>query len=157
MPREQRSKRKKKSKLGRRPLALNVSVRLGRAIRRKRAAKGWSLEELARRTGLTPNYIGAIELGGRHRSPSLEVVLSIADALGTELGELLGLRGKNLEPIGMEAASLVQAMPETTQAVVMPLLRFMALEASSKGRASEQTSEPPRNDSGPMAPNECAS
>lgn len=45
-----------------------------------------TLEELAERAGLTPNYVKEIENG--HRDPSLSTVFSIAEGLGVEPGDL---------------------------------------------------------------------
>lgn len=142
MPREQKLKRKRRVENGRHPLAPETLLTLGSSIRRHRRNKGWSREELAARAGITPNYLGSLEIGGRHRSPSFGVILVIADALGVEMCELIGLRVKKLDPIGVEAACLVQAMPESAQAIVLKLLRVMVRERPSERRVRDITKSP---------------
>lgn len=58
----------------------------GKTVRSRREALKMTLEELAERAGLTPNYINEIENG--HRDPSLSTVFSIAEGLGVEPGDL---------------------------------------------------------------------
>lgn len=59
---------------------------LGRELRRRRQARGLSLDGLGEAAGLSPNYIGSIELG--RRDPSLSTMIRIAQAIGSEIGEL---------------------------------------------------------------------
>ena len=59
-----------------------------REVRRRRLALGLTLEQLAERSGLTPNYIGAVELG--KRDPSLSTVLALARGFKVPPGEMLG-------------------------------------------------------------------
>jgi transcriptional regulator with XRE-family HTH domain len=51
----------------------------GKEVRRRREALGLTLEELAERAGLTPNYVGTVETG--KRDPSLSTVLALAKGL----------------------------------------------------------------------------
>lgn len=55
-------------------------------VREFRIAKGWSLDELCRRSGVSRNHLWAIEKS--KRSPSIEVGHKIASALGVTLDEL---------------------------------------------------------------------
>jgi transcriptional regulator with XRE-family HTH domain len=57
-----------------------------RLIQRRRAL-GLTLERLAERAGMTPNYIGTIENG--KRDPSLSTLLRLADALEIPLSDLV--------------------------------------------------------------------
>jgi transcriptional regulator with XRE-family HTH domain len=49
---------------------MRVEVR-ATGLRARRDAKGWTQRELARRTGVTQNYIPALELGTRNPGPDL--------------------------------------------------------------------------------------
>jgi transcriptional regulator with XRE-family HTH domain len=64
--------------------------RLGERLKALRKAKGWTQQELADKAGLTPAFLSYLENGSR--SGSLESLLKLAEALGTE-PELL-LAGK---------------------------------------------------------------
>jgi transcriptional regulator with XRE-family HTH domain len=64
----------------------NILKEFARNVRTLRLEKGWSQEELARRTDLHRTYIGAIE---RHeRNVSLVNVERIAKALGVKIKDL---------------------------------------------------------------------
>ncbi len=100
-----------------------VIVSFGGTVRRRRKALGLSLEKLAERADLSPNYLGTIENG--RRDPSLSTVEKIADALGAAPGELLG-GIKSLSPAGIEAARLFDTMPADVQESLLPLLRTLS-------------------------------
>lgn len=55
-------------------------------LRELRVAKGWSLDELCRRSGVSRSHLWEIE--ARRRSPSVEIGRKIANALGVTLDEL---------------------------------------------------------------------
>src|ERR1700750_3246349 len=58
-----------------------------RRIRDLRAARGWSLDELAERCFLSPSTLSRIETG--HRRIALDQLAPIARALGTTLDQLV--------------------------------------------------------------------
>ena len=60
---------------------------VGGNVRRLRKATEMTQEQLAFEAQLDLTYIGGIERG--RRNPSLLAMARIADALGTELGELI--------------------------------------------------------------------
>lgn len=95
---------------------------LGRELRRRRQTRGLSLDALGEAAGLTPNYVGSIELG--RRDPSLSTMIRIAQAMGSEIGELLGLPDMTADSI--EAARLLSALPAQVRASVVNTLRVMA-------------------------------
>lgn len=86
-------------------------------------ALGLTLEQLAERSGLTPNYIGTVENG--HRDPSLSTVLALARGLGLAPGDLLGGLGE-LSAASTEAATLIEALSPEVQGAVLELLRALA-------------------------------
>jgi transcriptional regulator with XRE-family HTH domain len=95
---------------------------LGREIRRRRQASGMTLEALAEASGITPNYIGAIEMG--RRDPGLSTVLKLARGLRLTPGELLGL--PELPPLAIEAGKLIAQLPEAVRKPLTSTLRAMA-------------------------------
>jgi rhodanese-related sulfurtransferase/transcriptional regulator with XRE-family HTH domain len=60
---------------------------VGDNLKRERAARGWSLDDLAREAGISRTLLGQIELG--RTTPSLGVVWKIAQALGVPFATLL--------------------------------------------------------------------
>ncbi|RME92826.1 MAG: XRE family transcriptional regulator [Verrucomicrobia bacterium] len=57
-----------------------ILAALGANVRRHRAARGWTQEQLAEAAGLDPTYISGIERG--RRNPSILNVARLAKALG---------------------------------------------------------------------------
>lgn len=60
---------------------------IGLRIRNLRRQKFWTLEKLAEKAEIAPDYLCRIELGKKH--PSLKTILLIADALDTTTDALL--------------------------------------------------------------------
>lgn len=101
-------------------------VEFGREVRRRREALGLTLEGLAERAELTPNYIGTIENG--KRDPSITTIAAIAKGLDLAPGELLG-EVPELSPILIEVGRLFDSTAPDIQAAVLSIMR-----ASSKLR-----------------------
>src|SRR5207302_8495621 len=59
-----------------------AQVALGVRIRTARARMGWSLGEVARRTGLSRAYVNALELG-RGKRPGADAIRRLEDVLGS--------------------------------------------------------------------------
>jgi transcriptional regulator with XRE-family HTH domain len=95
----------------------------GREVRRRREALGLTLEQLAERADLTPNYVGSVETG--KRDPSLSTVLALAKGLNVPPAELFG-GVKELGPAGVEAGRLFEATTPEVQDAVLKLLRAVA-------------------------------
>jgi transcriptional regulator with XRE-family HTH domain len=95
----------------------------GREVRRRRVALGLTLEQLAERSGLTPNYIGTVENG--RRDPSLSTVMSLAAGLGVPAGELVG-GVPELGPVAIETARLLEGAPPDLQGAILELARAVA-------------------------------
>ena len=70
-----------------RPTTPAASEVVGRRIRALRRAAGWTLEDLAERADLHPNFLGLLERG--RKNPSIDVLSRVAVGLGVELASLL--------------------------------------------------------------------
>jgi transcriptional regulator with XRE-family HTH domain len=68
-----------------------ISRHLGGRVRQLRNERGWSLESLARASGVSRSMLSQIEREGAN--PTLAVTLRIAQAFGLTLGELLETPG----------------------------------------------------------------
>jgi len=64
-----------------------VSLRTGRAVKQQREALGWSLRELAARSGISSSMISDIERGAK--SPTVITVVRLAQALGISAAVLV--------------------------------------------------------------------
>ncbi len=62
---------------------------IGRKIKRLRKEKKLTLQELSRRSGVSPGYISMLERGFK-KSPTLEVLKKLAKGLDIKLSELIG-------------------------------------------------------------------
>ena len=82
-----------------------------------------TLDTLAQRSGLTPNYIGNIENG--QRDPSLTTLFKLAEGLGVAAGELIGGLG-GLSAAAYEFGQLLEKTPTEVREPVGLLLRFFA-------------------------------
>src|ERR1051325_9327409 len=91
-----------------------------REVRRRREALGLTQDELAERSGLTPNYIGTIENG--KRDPSLSTMMAIAKGLNVKLGELLGPL-PDISPAAHEMARLFEASASALETAPLALRR----------------------------------
>jgi DNA-binding XRE family transcriptional regulator/mannose-6-phosphate isomerase-like protein (cupin superfamily) len=60
---------------------------IGNRVRQHRTGRGWTLDELARRAGVSKRMLSSIELGGAN--PSIATLLRISDALGAGLPGLI--------------------------------------------------------------------
>src|SRR5215831_9043000 len=96
------------------------AVKFGKEIRRRRKSLGMTIEQLAERSGLTPNYVGTVEIGDR--DPSLSTVIALARGLSVAPGELLGGADK-VSPAALEASRLFDAAAPDVQDAVLRLLR----------------------------------
>ncbi|MGA2231951.1 MAG: XRE family transcriptional regulator [Tepidisphaeraceae bacterium] len=61
-----------------------------------RSSRGWTLEELAERTGLSKPFLSRLEAGDRQ--PSIAVVLTLARTYGVSLGDLFERSDENTDP-----------------------------------------------------------
>jgi transcriptional regulator with XRE-family HTH domain len=63
--------------------------RLSRVIQQLREKNDMTQRDLAKRAGVTPEYVAQLEMGLK-KNPSLAVLRRIAKALGVPVTELLG-------------------------------------------------------------------
>ena len=105
-----------------------IGESLGKEIRRRRIAFGYTIEELAERSGLAGNYLGTIENG--KRDPSLSTVLAIAHGLGISLHELMGDSMRDVTPAAMEIAKLFDRAPQDVREGVRLVLQHHARRSS---------------------------
>lgn len=66
---------------------------LGGRLHALRAGRGWTLDELARRAGLSKSYLSRLEDG--ERQPSIAALLSLAQAYGLSLASLFSQTEEN--------------------------------------------------------------
>lgn len=98
------------------------AVRFGAEVRRRREALQWTLDDLAKRGKLTPNYLGSIELG--LRDPSLSTITKIARAFSVSIGELLGTH--ILSPAALEYLRLRKEAPSDVRDAVDSLIKAVS-------------------------------
>lgn len=66
---------------------------LGSRLHRLRKKRGYTLEELEERAGVSKSYIHDIE-NGKRKSPSISILRRLADALGVPLEVLLNFQAE---------------------------------------------------------------
>lgn len=93
-------------------------------LRRLRGDMGMTLDQLAERSGLTPNYIGTIENG--YRDPSLSTLTALARGLGVPLGELFG-QTRSLSHPATDMGRRFADAPDDLQAAILKLLHALAM------------------------------
>ena len=82
----------------------NLRLVLGLKTRALREERGWTLQELARRSGLAISYLSEIEKGKKYPKP--EKLLALAGALELPFEELVSPRvEEELSPLSAFAAS----------------------------------------------------
>ncbi|MBP3062134.1 MULTISPECIES: helix-turn-helix domain-containing protein [Ectopseudomonas] len=67
----------------------NHNVAFGIALRKLRKSRKFSQEALAFESGIARNHVSLLELG--QRSPTLDTITALADALGVSLVEIITL------------------------------------------------------------------
>ncbi len=104
----------------------------GKAVRLRRKALGKTLEEVAERAQLSPNYLGRIE--NEQVSPSLGIASQVARALGVSTSALLGddrpLRESAREQtVAYELQTLLNNMNEEARDALLVLARALKRRA----------------------------
>ena len=63
------------------------AIRFGALVSRLRIERGWSLVDLAARSGMNGTYLGVLERGGN--MPTLATIFRLAEVFGVEAAELV--------------------------------------------------------------------
>jgi transcriptional regulator with XRE-family HTH domain len=103
---------------------------LGSRIRVARTGRGWSLAEVARRTGLSRAYINAIE-NGRSSRPGAETIVRLEEALGP-----LVVRGRETlieVPPGLKSLAKSQSL-STGEIQILAGLRVRGYQPQTEER-----------------------
>lgn len=87
--------------------------RFDQILRERRAQTGISQSQLAALAGVSEAYIGMLETG-RRSSPSHDVLQNIADALGTDVGELVAALGETTrqDPAAQNVETAIRHAPD---------------------------------------------
>lgn len=101
----------------------NIEGVLRENLARYRELRGWTQTELGRRAGIAPASISHFETG--QRTPSLETLLKVADALTVSLDRLVGRAldlAEPVDPIFMAASRADASTLETVKRVAAALI-----------------------------------
>ncbi|MFD0894723.1 helix-turn-helix transcriptional regulator [Luteolibacter ambystomatis] len=116
-------------------MAEEIYRRIGRNIRERRLAMGWSLEKLAGTLGVSYQQLQKYETG-TNRLPSHMLVI-LAARFGCSTDELCGL---SREPLPLEALGLVRCIGRTASAElkckILGLIDAAAMLASEAERVA---------------------
>jgi transcriptional regulator with XRE-family HTH domain len=87
------------------------SGRLGERVRALRRERGWTLEVLAERSGVSRAMISKLERG--EKNPTLVVAAKVAEGLGMNLSELVGVEEKRKVVVVPRGKGMTMRDPET--------------------------------------------
>ncbi|MFF7183191.1 helix-turn-helix domain-containing protein [Streptomyces sp. NPDC008121] len=98
---------------------MELAAHVGSRLRELRKVRGWSLSELARRSGIGKGTLSELESGGRN--PTLETLYALTTALGTPLSTVLqgfapttaGISGQAVDAVLTERLEDDAAVTET--------------------------------------------
>ena len=87
------------------------SGRLGERVRALRRERGWTLEMLAERSGVSRAMISKLERG--EKNPTLVVAAKVAEGLGMNLSQLVGVEEKSKVVVVPRERRMTMRDPET--------------------------------------------
>ena len=87
------------------------SGRLGERVRALRRERGWTLELLAERSGVSRAMISKLERG--EKNPTLVVAAKVAEGLGVSLSRLVGIEERREVVVVPRGRGMVMRDPET--------------------------------------------
>ena len=87
------------------------SGRLGERVRALRRERGWTLEALAERSGVSRAMISKLERG--EKNPTLVVAAKLAEGLGVTLSQLVGVEERSEVVVVPRERRMVMRDPET--------------------------------------------
>ncbi len=98
---------------------------MGHRIRFLRNEKKWTLEKLGEIAATNHKHIGEIERG--QQNPSFAVLVKIAEALGTDLTELLRFEQEGLsrKEVEREIVSIVKVISDESLKQILSVLRVL--------------------------------
>lgn len=79
----------------------------GQLLRKKRLEKGFSLRKFAELVGISPTYLSLVEQGKIAKPPTAERVKKMAELLGENPDEWIGLAGR----IPEDLSDIIQQQP----------------------------------------------
>jgi transcriptional regulator with XRE-family HTH domain len=82
------------------------AVNFGKILQRLRMAEGWTITELARRSGFNKNHLRLLELG--QNMVSVQMLFALADVFRVEAAEIV--REVELQRLGRKAARAAAMM-----------------------------------------------
>jgi transcriptional regulator with XRE-family HTH domain len=85
--------------------------RLGARVRDLRRERGWTLEHLAERSGVSRAMISKLERG--EKNPTLVVAAKVAEGLGVSLSRLVGIEERRRVVVVPREGRMVMRDPET--------------------------------------------
>ena len=97
----------------------------GQVLRSERIETGRTLQQVAERAGVSPQYLSEVERG--RKDPSSEMLESICGALGLRLADLLGASGRMLagrsrySPVGPHSPAVRRPAGAGPQAAIVSL------------------------------------
>lgn len=103
---------------------------LALAIKRLREQQGLTIEELAWRVGITPQYLAMIESGKRDLSVS--VLCAIAEAMDLRFWDMLSTRDAKLSRKAMELARMYGQTPNPLKEALPIFLRICLEDGRAK-------------------------
>lgn len=90
-------------------VTLSPGPAIGRAAKTFRESRGLGLREVSRTVGISPSYLCKLERG-EVENPGVGVVMAIAHAIGSTVGELLGETGQGRVRDAAEEVRLRRAL-----------------------------------------------
>jgi transcriptional regulator with XRE-family HTH domain len=85
--------------------------RLGQNVRDRRTARGWSLGDLADKTGLSKAYLSDLE-NGRGGRPNVQYLMQVASTFGATIDDLVSGTSDPAPSAGTAAAGEDDALPQ---------------------------------------------
>lgn len=114
-------------------------TRLGRNVRGRRKARGWSRAELAARTGISLRFLADVEAGAAN--PSVLRLQELAQAFGVEVAALFAAREAEIRHVallGLRGAGKSTVGPLLGQRLALPFVELDAcIERASGLRIGE--------------------
>lgn len=121
-------------------MAENSKKLFGQVLREKRVARGFSLRKFAEKTGVSPTYLSQVEQC-RLDPPTAERVQRMAELLGENADEMIGLAGRVPGDLPKIIQDRPEAMPEllrAAQGLTVEQIRALAKRARAlKGESQK--------------------